>query len=240
MRFSLEVKLENNIIPKDYRRSILSLIKKSLSEFAEGKCFDKFFKDTIEKDFCFSVCLKVDKFEKESIVLKENKFYINVTTSDEGNIGYILAQSLLKQKNHKFSIHKNSFTIERINMKKSKMIKGNSAIFKVFDLVVRDHNKEKNIDRYFTFDEVGFSERLYEIVRQKALKHNISEEKIKNFKITPIRCKKIIVLNYGINIPVTTGEVLIEADNEILKLLYDTGIGSKSVCFGYLELLAEI
>ena len=53
MRFYLTFELEKSSLPKDYRRIILSYIKKSLTEILDGRYYSQYFKDNIQKDFCF-------------------------------------------------------------------------------------------------------------------------------------------------------------------------------------------
>ena len=71
MRFYLTFELEKSSLPKDYRRIILSYIKKSLTEILDGRYYSQYFKDNIQKDFCFSLKLPKAKFTKDDIILEE-------------------------------------------------------------------------------------------------------------------------------------------------------------------------
>ena len=68
MRFYLTFELEKSSLPKDYRRIILSYIKKSLTEILDGRYYSQYFKDNIQKDFCFSLKLPKAKFTKDEII----------------------------------------------------------------------------------------------------------------------------------------------------------------------------
>lgn len=52
MKFQLTFSLDKPEIPtKDYRRIFASIIKNALSRYMDGQLFEKFYKDTKQKDF---------------------------------------------------------------------------------------------------------------------------------------------------------------------------------------------
>ena len=56
MKFQLTFSLDKPEIPtKDYRRIFASIIKNALSRYMDGQLFEKFYKDTKQKDFTWSV-----------------------------------------------------------------------------------------------------------------------------------------------------------------------------------------
>ena len=79
MRFYLTFELEKSSLPKDYRRIILSYIKKSLTEILDGRYYSQYFKDNIQKDFCFSLKLPKAKFTKDEIIEYEFNLENNIT-----------------------------------------------------------------------------------------------------------------------------------------------------------------
>lgn len=50
--------------PIEYRKVILSYIKNAISKCNNGKYYEHFFKDTKQKDYCFSVILPNPTFTK--------------------------------------------------------------------------------------------------------------------------------------------------------------------------------
>ena len=68
MRMKLYFILENNKMPIDYRRSIISFIKLSLSEYSE-KVFKKYYnqKDNIIKPYAFLFFLDNQNFVKKKL-----------------------------------------------------------------------------------------------------------------------------------------------------------------------------
>ena len=111
MRFYLTFELEKSSLPKDYRRIILSYIKKSLTEILDGRYYSQYFKDNIQKDFCFSLKLPKAKFTKDEIILEDNSIKVLFTSDDRQKTGLLLQQAFMKQKNKKFLItNQNSIT----------------------------------------------------------------------------------------------------------------------------------
>lgn len=68
MRFKMYFTLENTRVPIDYRRSILSFIKLSLSEYSED-FFKKYYnqKDNIVKPYAFSVFLEIQRLMRKRL-----------------------------------------------------------------------------------------------------------------------------------------------------------------------------
>ncbi|MGL4774751.1 MAG: CRISPR-associated endoribonuclease Cas6, partial [Clostridium sp.] len=99
MRFVLELELQQNKLPIEYRKLVLSYLKNTLSKCNEGKYYDRFFKDTTQKDYCFSVVLPKSKFLKDEILLEDREIKIIFTTDDRSNTGFILFNAFISQKN---------------------------------------------------------------------------------------------------------------------------------------------
>ena len=70
MRFKLNFELENENIPIQYRKSIISFIKQSLSEY-NTEYYKKFYndKDTTIKPITFAVFFNNPKFEEDKIYI---------------------------------------------------------------------------------------------------------------------------------------------------------------------------
>ena len=83
MRFKMYFTLENTRVPIDYRRSILSFIKLSLSEYSE-EFFKKYYnqKDNIVKPYAFSVFFRNPKISAEEVIVEDKKIELNITIED--------------------------------------------------------------------------------------------------------------------------------------------------------------
>lgn len=74
MKFQLTFSLDKPEIPtKDYRRIFASIIKNALSRYMDGQLFEKFYKDTKQKDFTWSVIFNKPDFSGEGIKLGKNE-----------------------------------------------------------------------------------------------------------------------------------------------------------------------
>ena len=90
MRYKLYFDLENENISIQYRKNILSFIKKSLQEYEE-KQYKKFYneRDNIIKPFTFAVFFKDSKFNGDNIIVNSKTMELNMSTEDY-NTGIVL------------------------------------------------------------------------------------------------------------------------------------------------------
>ena len=98
MRFLLTLELEHKEIPIDYRKIILSYIKNALSKCNDGKYFDYFFKDTNQKNYCFTTILPKPKFEKNNVLLDKKEIKILFSTTDNSKESIILFSCFISKK----------------------------------------------------------------------------------------------------------------------------------------------
>lgn len=242
-RFILEFTLEKPEFPIEYRKAILSFIKKSLSECNKGKYYNNYFRDTIQKDYCFSVELPKPKYNKEKIELANNIVKVKFSVDDRNKTELILFSAFIAQKGKNFKLeNNNSMILKSIKKLGEKNIVNNRAIFKTSKgsaICVREHNKEKNIDKYYTYNENEFKEKFHRVLENQ-LKNIASKEDISNIIVNPIQCRKSVIKHYGIYIDGNIGIFEIIAKPYILQYLYNVGIGSrKSAGFGMLDLITN-
>lgn len=240
MRFYLTFELEKNSMPKDYRRVILSYIKKSLTEILDGKYYSQYFKDTIQKDFCFSLKLPKAKFAKDEIILEDNSIKVLFTSDDRQKTGLLLQQAFMKQKNKKFLIpNQNSITLKQIHQQREQKITSSKVIFKTYGLCVRDHNKETNKDNHYVYSDEKFNEQLKVVLKNQISPAGFSKDIVDSIKFSPINCKKVLVKHYDTYVDTTVGSFLLEGNPLLLQYLYDVGMGSRNIMFGYLDLVTQ-
>lgn len=240
MRFELIFQLKNKTFPIDYRRVILSYIKKSLQDMSDGKYYDKYFKNTIQKDFSFSVQFPKMKFTKEHIVLEEDKVKVLFTTDNSKKTGILLQQSFIKQKHKDFNIpNNNSMTLIYINQKREQKITNSKVIFKTYGLCVREHHKESNKDIHYTYQDDKFNEQLKIVLTNQAKEAGFSQSLIDNIKFVPLNCKKVLIKHYGVYVDTTVGTFFLEGHPVLLQYFYNVGLGSRRSMFGYLDLVTQ-
>ena len=240
MRFYLTFELEKSSLPKDYRRIILSYIKNSLSEILDGRYYSQYFKDTIQKDFCFSLKLPKAKYTKDEIILEDNSIKVLFTSDDRQKTGLLLQQAFIKQKNKKFLIpNQNSITLKQIHQQREQKITSSKVIFKTYGLCIRDHNKETNKDNHYVYSDEKFNEQLKVVLKNQISQVGFSKDIVESIKFSPINCKKVLVKHYDTYVDTTVGSFLLEGNPLLLQYLYNVGMGSRNTMFGYLDLVTQ-
>lgn len=237
VRFKLYFTLENLQIPIQFRKSIISFFKHSLMDYDEAY-YKKYYneRDTIIKNYSFSTYFKQKNIQDEKIILEDNGFELNVTTSDY-ETGIILYNSFNKQKYKKYPLQDNSMILQNIIMLPEKEITSEKITIKFQSpLCVRSRNENK--DYYYSYENEKFEETLKMNIREQLKITNISKEIVDTFKITPINAKKVIIKFYEKCLECSTGVFEISGDRELLNYLYQAGIGSKhSAGFGMFQII---
>ena len=237
MRLKLNFNLENEFLPIQYRKSIISFIKLSLLEYDE-QYYKKYYnnKDTIIKPYTFAIFLRNPKFEEDKIIVENRHIELNISIADY-ETSIILYNAFNHQKNKKFSLDKNSWTLKTINMSLDKKIDTEDITIKFMSpLVVRSHIDKK--DYYYSYNDEEFKDILRINIKQQLKITDIPTESVDQFDIVPIRPKKVIVKFYEKKIETSTGIYRILGDKQLLKYLYDAGMGSKrSSGFGMFQII---
>lgn len=244
MRFSLTLELKEASFPIEYRAVILSYIKNAISKCNNGKYYDKFFKNTNQKDYCFSVVLPKSKFNKEKIELENKEIRIFFSTGNSEKTGLILFNAFIAQKNKSYPLPNNNVMIlKSIAIQKQELISNSRAIFKTTlgsGICVREHDRDTNKDKYYVYSDNEFREKIKSVVMNQVIKVGFTEEEANEVKINPIQCKKVVAKHYRRYIDITTGIFEIQGNNEILQYFYNEGIGSrKSAGFGMVDLVTQ-
>ncbi|MBQ9013380.1 MAG: CRISPR-associated endoribonuclease Cas6 [Bacilli bacterium] len=244
MRFYLTLELKQPFLPIEYRKLVLSYIKNAISKCNNGKYYSDYFKDTNQKDYCFSVILPKPKFDKDKILLHKKEIKILFSTEENSKTGLILFSSFISQKNKSYPLaDNNTMTLKSISNQKQDKIQNSKVIFKTTlgsGLCVRDHSKENNRDEYYVYNDEKFREKLKVVLYNQLVKLGVNEEEALNIKVNPIQCKKVVTKHYGRYIDTTVGMIEVQAKPYILQHFYNAGIGSrKSAGFGMLDLVTQ-
>lgn len=237
MRYKLYFTLENETIPIDYRKNIISYIKHSLQEYNETY-YKRFYneKNPIIKPYTFAVFFKQPQINTEEIIVEDKKFELNISIEDY-ETAIILYNSFNKQKYKSFSINKNSWTLKNIKMAIEKEIKDNNITIKFLSpLCAREREEQK--DYYYSYEHKEFEETVKMNIREQLKITNIPQEVVDSLKITPINAKKVIIKFYEKKIECSTGVFNLQGDIELLNYIYKAGMGSKhSAGFGMFQIV---
>lgn len=231
MRFEIELMLDSVSINKDYRRSIVSVIKQCLSE----EDFDEIYKERKLRSFTFSPFIKIDSFSRDKIILKDKKIKLFFST-DSMIDGWILINSFRGKKNKELNFGKYKVTIEKVGTLGEKEIEDDIILFKTMSPICIREQLDQTKSWYHDLDEKGIEILKGNITHQ--LKYEFPKSLLEEVKIKPLKIKRTIITNYEIQYPVTLGTLIISGDKRILKKLYMSGLGSKtSLGLGMLEIV---
>lgn len=239
MRYKLQFDLENENLTIQYRKSILSFIKKSLSDY-DMNYFNIIYheKDNIIKPFTFSVFFCNPTFEKDVIKVDNKNFNVYMSFEDI-NMSIMFYNAFNKQLNKKFSLDKNSWCLKSISMMFEKDIIGDSIDVKFLSpLVARDRRNNK--DYYYSFNHSKFGDMVKINVREqlKASTTELSESLADTLSIKPISAKKTVVKFYEKQIECSLGSFNLSGDRKLLEYLYKAGLGSRhSSGFGMFDII---
>ena len=257
MRFSVEILFNGGtpVIPSDYRRNILSIIKEAINPNGIGtEIYEKYYVKEARKikPFTFSVSFNTNNThnEKGLLFLSEPWLKLHFSASDPVFLIYVyngLVQ--LRQDYPLFSGLKakvGHFTLEQ-----QKYFRDGEVIFKTCSpILVRDTDASGKSRGYITADSPDFEDRLYHSVKSmcKVLLEGAPEIQRNDFSAEFTNSKTARISHYTKKdaprdskkelIEATAGAIKIKAPANILQLIYDAGIGAKrSQGFGMLEVL---
>ena len=223
----LEFQLENPELPVDLDKVILSFLKASIENYSQD-LFEKLYnkRQSVVKMCCWSCYLPQAQFASDRIRLGMNKFTINFSDADIGElVMFFNAFSLMKYKT--FHMNRNSMKLMSVKTKRLREIEETEIIVKMqSSLVARKHNSDDNTDIYYTCDDPEFPEIVKENHRIFLQKVNI-ERNIKDISITPVTGKKVVARIMERYVDTSIGIYKITGHPRLLELLYAAGIGTR-------------
>jgi CRISPR-associated endoribonuclease Cas6 len=257
MRFSVEILLSGDklVIPTDYRRNILSLIKEAINPNQSGtEIYEKYYVKEARKikPFTFSVNFKTDDghSEKGRLRLTEPKLNLFFSASDPVFLIYVYNGLVQLMKDYPLFSGLKAKVI-RFTLEQQKSFRLSEAVFKTCSpILVRDTDASGKSRGYITAEKPEFEDRIYYSVKSmcKALMEGALELKRSDFAVEWVRSQTVHINHYKNKdkpqdskkemIVATAGAIKIKAPANVLQLIYDAGIGAKrSQGFGMLEIL---
>ena len=237
MRYKLIFKLENEEIPIQYRKSVLSFIKKSLNEYSNEE-YEKMYhaKDPIIKSYTFSIFFKDSEFKENAIIVHSKELQINISIEDF-ETAVTLYNSFNHQRNKIFHLDKNSMILKDILLMNEKKITTNEINIKFMSpLIIRKRENKKDY-YYFANNENALNALRYNI-KQELKIANLSPELANTINLENINGKKTVVKFYEKQMEASIGTFKLTGDVELLNYLYKAGIGSRrSSGFGMFEII---
>lgn len=237
MRYKLFFELENKDISIQYRKSILSFFKKSLSEY-DNEIYEKLYhaKDPIMKPYTFSVFFRDSEFKENRIIVNSKQMELNISIADY-EIAVILYNAFNHQRNKIFHLEHNSMTLKNIVLIQEKQINTEEITIKFMSpLIVRQRENEK--DYYFSVEGEKFLETLKVNIKEQLKLTNYPMEIADSIKFEKVNGRKTVVKFYEKQMEGSIGTFKLFGNKELLNFLYRAGIGSRrSSGFGMFEII---
>ncbi|GEM_PF-1069578 len=255
MRFSVKLKLPKPEIPVYYRTAFVSYMKKLLEE---TPYFDLYYRRKFPKPFTFAVYLPIKTIKEDKILLKtdpnEEVFITwNVSFADT-KLSLTFVSELLKKRKHNW---RNEIEFSLIDVKPLKekfseettevVFKTLSPIYlkdkngKVIEPTRPDFEEEFNKVQKKIFETLGFPYSWVKI-KPKRCKSNESyfciKKRIVKLKLDGYKKETQKEL---LKIPAFEGIFEVEGKPEVLKLLYQKGLGQRTAeGFGMVDVMETL
>lgn len=224
-QYKLIFELEQNWLPKETDRLIISFLKASAQAYSQEfyeKLYDK--SKSVIKSYTYSYYLPGAKFHQEKVELKSDTFSLFFSDADPQELlSFFNSFQLMKRK--KYPMNGNSMTLVSIHMQQLSEIKEKEIVIRMQSpLIVRKHCSEDNTDVYYTCEKEGFC---------KALKENVTifldrlgmDTEAEDFSIQTIKGRKVVVPVFGRNTDASLGIFKLTGSCRLLNVLYQAGLG---------------
>lgn len=224
-QFKLVFSLENNFLPREIDRLLVSFLKASVQNYSQ-EFYEKLYNksESIMKKYVFSYFLPNAKFSDKVIWLGQNSFTMYFSDMDMVEMIYFF-NAFKTMQFRPYPMHANTMQLMSIMTQESKEIVDSEVIIKMqSSLLVRRHDSMMNRDIYYTYNHEEFNSALKENIKffLEKLKILVS---VDDFSITPIKAKKVVVPVFGRNVDANLGVYRLTGNTELLNILYLSGMG---------------
>jgi CRISPR-associated endoribonuclease Cas6 len=254
MRLTIEIGFKSKspfLIPTTYRKNIVGFIREAFRSIdTASEIYNKYWGEgntNTVKPYTFFLSIPdvsyIDLDDGRYIKININFVKLHISSSDSNFIS-ILHKWFLNG-NKSFNLFNYNVEVIGINLKNNKTINSSFASFKILSpVIVRDtavEGRSRKCMGYLSCNNPDFKNSLaYSILTlcrcflcNKTINRN-------DIEIDLSLCDSSKIYHYMETIPVTTGIIGIKADEDILELIYNAGLGARrSQGFGMVDLLAE-
>lgn len=234
MRLTLDYEISPDVIPKNYGRGFISLIKKLIEE-TDPLLFNDYYNQHKLKPFTFGTYFpqlqgnENDKLKVGEIVK------INFSTQSL-QLATNIYNGFMKVKEHKWQNNGSSISFKPIRafLQPNRKFNKEEIIVKTLSPLLVTNLGDSN--KFLLPGEEGFLEGIEFSVRECA-KNFLNDISNFEFEFSVEKYKRKVVYHYE-KMPSTVGIFKIKSKSEILQMIYDVGLGvHRSQGFGMLEVL---
>ncbi len=226
-QLKLHFSLDNNFLPKDMERLMVSFLKASAQK--EGQDFyDSLFAKgrSVMKSYTFSCFLPGAAFLKDRIEMAQPEFMMFFSDADLEELIHFY-NAFLKMKFASYPVEKNTMKLTWVSMQNMKEIEDSEVVVKMLSpLLLRQHDAQTNRDRYCLYSDADFSDVLYKNTAYRLESMSLPYS-MDGFSIQPIKGKKVVVPVFGRLLDGNLGIYKLTGRPELLNFLYLAGLGSR-------------
>lgn len=235
MRITLNFGLKEESLPLDFRRGFMSLIKSCLSNSEEsGLLFERMYNGKINKGLTFSVFFPDLIGKKGNKYVTGTKAKLLVSSNDPEIISAIYNGSFAIKD---FRIADNSITFEGAEFVPLKKVRTNNVHFKTISPLLI--NLKGNNLQYITPDNDEFENAMISNIQMLSETFLGYQSQNVNFEI--LNWRKMPVSHYNQTMTAVKGVFGVEADRDVLQLIYDIGLGvRRSQGFGMMDIIKQM
>jgi CRISPR-associated endoribonuclease Cas6 len=234
VRITLNYEISPDIIPKNYGRGFISLIKK-LIEKTDPLLFNDFYNQHKLKPFTFGTYFpRLQGNENDKLKVGE-LVKLNFSTSSI-QLATNIYNGFLKVKEHKWQNNGNSIDFKPVRafLQPNRKIDKEEILVKTLSPLLVNNLGDSN--KFLLPGENGFNEGLEFSVRQCA-KDFLDDESDFPFEFEVKTRKRRVIYHYE-KMPSTIGLFTLKSKAEILQMIYDIGLGvHRSQGFGMMEVV---
>ncbi|MEG0873398.1 MAG: CRISPR-associated endoribonuclease Cas6 [Clostridia bacterium] len=238
MKIKMCFKLENNILPIEYRQPIISFFKHSVEKYDKDiyeKLFNK--ENNACKFYTFYVRLDNPKFDTNTISLNSNNFSVFLSSYSQEELTYFY-DSLILAKDKSFPLNKNKMTMLDIKYIEDENVQKEEIVVRFLSpFLVRTYLKGDSKNEYLTYEDNEFEDTLKTNIENSLnnLKLDIS---LDGFEIKKIKPKKTVIKLFNTGMLANLGIYSLKGNLELLNFLKLSGIGLKRGSgFGYFDII---
>lgn len=234
MRITLDYEISPDVIPKNYSRGFISLIKKLIEE-TDPLLFNDFYNQHKLKPFTFGTYFpQLQGNEGDKLKVGE-LVKVNFSTSSL-QLATNIYNGFMKVKEHEWQNNGSSINFKPVRafLQPNKKIDREEITVKTLSPLLVNNLGDSN--KFLLPGEEGFLKGLEFSVRECA-KEFLGEDSNFPFEFEVKAPKRRVVYHYN-KMPSTTGLITIKSKPEILQMIYDVGLGvHRSQGFGMMEVV---
>lgn len=234
MRITLDYEISPEVIPKNYGRGFISLIKKIIEE-TNPLLFNDYYNQHKLKPFTFGVFFPQLKGIDKDDLRVGNLAKLNFSTSSI-HLGTNIYNGFLKVKEHRWQNNGSSINFKPIRafLQPNRKIDKEEIVVKTLSPMLVNNLGDSN--KFLLPGEDGFLEGIKFSVHECA-KEFLNDDSEFPFDIEVKAWRRRVLFLYN-KIPTTVGIFTIKSKPEVLQMIYDIGLGvHRSQGFGMLEVV---